>query len=155
MKEDTFGDTEQFKMLPFLTEKISELDNPNRKTYLSNFIIEFNKFINEFKTINNTTFRNKLLDLTHDTYINKTNYLIGKYEGKIITYLRNYIKAKIKTIKSLAEDEKITSYPIDELTDDEFKLWSRTYEMGGIEDVKIVIRGCAEGIHLNNQLDWD
>ena len=100
MNENTFGDVEQYKMLPFLTEKINELENANRKAYLSQFIIEFNTFINKFESIQDIDFRCILLDMVWDSYYNKTNYLIGKYEGKIVTYMRNYIKARVNNMKN-------------------------------------------------------
>ena len=45
MNKETFGSIEKYKMLEYLTKKISNLDR-NKKEYLSTFINEFNQRLN-------------------------------------------------------------------------------------------------------------
>lgn len=95
MNENTFGPAEKYKMLPFLTEKINLLDY-NRKAYISTFIQDFNQIMNKFGGIHDRNFKNYLLDLTYTDYMVKTMKMGDKYDEKIITYLNNFIHARIK-----------------------------------------------------------
>lgn len=48
MNKNTFGNSDKYKMLIFITEGINQLDL-NKKQYLSNFIHHFNKIVNSLQ----------------------------------------------------------------------------------------------------------
>ena len=99
MDKGTFGSTNQYKMLEFLTEKISLMEDKH-KNYLSHVIQDINATIRKCDLINDITFRNYVLDLIYkDFNIRIENHIKGKYEEKITTYFNNYLNAKIKNSK--------------------------------------------------------
>jgi hypothetical protein len=99
MDKETFGPTNQYKMLDFLTKKISLMDDKH-KIYISSVIQDINTTIKKCEVINDISFRNYVLDLVHNNFkLRVENHIKGKYEEKITTYLENYISAKIKNTK--------------------------------------------------------
>jgi hypothetical protein len=94
MEKETFGSTNQYKMLDYLTEQISVM-HPRRKSYICSVIANFNLAIKKTSLINDKLFRNYLIDLIHNDYKEKINeFMVDKYDEKVITYLINYFKAK-------------------------------------------------------------
>jgi hypothetical protein len=99
MDKGTFGSINQYKMLEFLTEKISLMDD-KYKNYISSVIQDINTTIKKSEIINDISFRNYVLDLIYkDFSLRIENHVEGKYEEKITTYLQNYLSAKIKNSK--------------------------------------------------------
>jgi hypothetical protein len=95
MNKETFGSINKYKMLEFLTEKISLME-VKHKNYLSSVIQDINQTIKKCEMINDIYFRNYILDLIHnDLAIRIENHIKGKYEEKIATYMENYLNAKI------------------------------------------------------------
>lgn len=88
--KNTFGNTEKYKMLIYITEKFDELDL-NKKAHFSKFISDFNKLINNIKI---SKYDNYILSLIQNDYLMRVENL--EYDNKLKTYLKNYIKAKIK-----------------------------------------------------------
>jgi hypothetical protein len=86
----TFGDSDKYRMLKYLAEKINELSKADQ-SYLSKFISNFNKRLKE-------PYSTYVLGLIKNDYIDKVENM--KYDKKIISYLKNYINAKIKNYKS-------------------------------------------------------
>ena len=94
MNSNTFGSSEQYKMLEFLTEKINELDD-NRKNYISSLIHDINSNIKKSKDILDEDFKHYVLKIIRNDIISHIDEnLSGKYDKKIITYLKNYVYAK-------------------------------------------------------------
>lgn len=99
MDKGTFGSINQYKMLEFLTEKIS-LMNEKKKNYISSVIQDINEIIKKCEKIEDISFNNYVLDLIHNNLNERIEtYIKGKYEEKITTYLQNYLNAKIKNSK--------------------------------------------------------
>jgi hypothetical protein len=99
MDKGTFGSINQYKMLEFLTEKISLME-VKHKNYLSSVIQDINQTIKKSEMINDISFRNYILDLIkNDLSLRIENHIKGKYEEKITTYMENYLNAKIKNSK--------------------------------------------------------
>jgi hypothetical protein len=99
MDKGTFGSIYQYKMLEFLTEKISLME-VKHKNYLSSVIQDINQKIKKCEMINDISFRNYVLDLIdNDLSLRIENHIKGKYEEKITTYMENYLNAKIKNSK--------------------------------------------------------
>lgn len=99
MDKDTFGSINQYKMLEFLTEKISLMDEKN-KNYISSVIQDFNTVIKKCDMIEDISFNNYVLDLICNNLNERIEtHIKGKYEEKIATYLKNYLNAKIKNSK--------------------------------------------------------
>lgn len=95
MNKSTFGSPAQYKMLEFLTEKISELSR-SPKGYMMKFITNFNKIIKEVRTTEDVELRNYLVNLIRNDYNSKIDNFIFEYDINIITYLKNYIHARTK-----------------------------------------------------------
>lgn len=93
MDVNTFGDSKQYKMLEYLTEKIDLLDDKDKK-YLSTKIIEFNNLMNQLLSVTEPKLKNYLLKLILKDYLKRIDGF--KYDDKVISYLNNYIKARIK-----------------------------------------------------------
>ena len=99
MDKGTFGSINQYKMLEFLTEKISLME-VKHKNYLSSVIQDINQTIKKSEMINDISFKNYVLDLIYnDLSLRIENHIKGKYEEKIATYMENYLNAKIKNSK--------------------------------------------------------
>lgn len=112
MNNNTFGDSKTLKMLPCLTEMIEKLEDKH-KNYLSSFITRFNQTINSVRWIKYDLSKpssfiveeedkkliNYLLDLVHQDYKNRTSQMYEKYQIELVTYLENYINARIKQSK--------------------------------------------------------
>jgi hypothetical protein len=99
MDKGTYGSINQYKMLEFLTEKISLME-VKHKNYLSSVIQDINQTIKKSEMINDISFRNYILDLIkNDLSLRIENHIKGKYEEKITTYMENYLNAKIKNSK--------------------------------------------------------
>jgi len=99
MDKGTFGSTAQYKMLEFLTEKISLME-VKHKNYLSSVIQDINETIKKSEMINDISFRNYVLNLIkNDLSLRIENHIKGTYEEKITTYMENYLNAKIKKSK--------------------------------------------------------
>lgn len=98
MDKDTFGSIEQYKMLDFLRQKISLMNNKDKR-YISTLILRFNSIIKKSESINDILFKSYILDLIHQNFMKKINNNKSKYDEKVISYLKNYIKAKIKNAK--------------------------------------------------------
>jgi hypothetical protein len=99
MEKNTFGSTDTYKMLEFLTEKISLMDEKN-KNYISSVIQDINGLIKKSEQINDIWFNNYVLDLIHNNLNERIQtHIKGKYEEKITTYLQNYLNAKVKNSK--------------------------------------------------------
>ena len=99
MFNPNFGSIEKYKMLEYLTEKISVMDGKHRK-YLSSVIIDINTMIKKTNIIEDKSFKIFTLTLIekHLSERLETN-IKSKYDAKIFTYLVNYLKAKIKNTK--------------------------------------------------------
>lgn len=97
MEKNTFGDSDKYKMLIFITEKINELER-NEKEYISKFISDFNKLIKDIKII---YYENYVLKLIENDYLQRIENF--NYDDKLKTYLKNYIKAKIYVCKKKYE----------------------------------------------------
>jgi len=99
MNIGTFGSVKQYKMLDFLTEKISLMDEKH-KNYISSVIQDINTTIKKTELITDVQFRYYVLDLISNDFNNRINeHIFDKYEEKIHTYLKNYLYAKIKNSK--------------------------------------------------------
>jgi hypothetical protein len=99
MYKGTFGSAEKYKMLEFLTEKIGLMDDKH-KNYLSSVIQGFNLVVKKCKCIMDISLKRYVLDLIYDDYIRRIDeHMSSKCEEKVITYLKNYIHAKIKDAK--------------------------------------------------------
>lgn len=99
MDKGTFGSINQYKMLEFLTEKISLMDE-KKKNYISSVIQDINEIIKKCEKIDDISFSNYVLDLIHKNLNERIEtHINGKYEEKITTYLQNYLNAKIKNSK--------------------------------------------------------
>lgn len=99
MDKGTFGSINQYKMLEFLTEKISLMDEKN-KNYISSVIQDINTILRKSELISDIKFRGYVLDLIHNNLNERIEtHIKGKYEEKITTYLQNYLNAKIKNSK--------------------------------------------------------
>jgi hypothetical protein len=99
MDKGTFGSINQYKMLEFLTEKISLMDEKN-KNYISYIIHDINTILRKSELIGDIQFRSYVLDLIHNNLNERIEtHIKGKYEEKITTYLQNYLNAKIKNSK--------------------------------------------------------
>lgn len=96
MKKETFGSIYQFPMLEFLTEKIS-LMNEKDKKYICSVIHDINLSMKKSQQIEDVSFKTYILDLIHEDFNQKIkNYIEKKHRYKITTYLLNYLNAKIK-----------------------------------------------------------
>lgn len=89
MNKNTFGNSDKYKMLIFLTEGINQLDL-NKKQYLSNFIHHFNKIVN---SLQNAKHRDYLVKLIKNDYNKRIDEMI--IDLKLKSYMKNYINAKI------------------------------------------------------------
>ena len=99
MDKATFGSINQYKMLEFLTEKISLMDEKN-KNYISSVIQDINTILRKSELIGDIQFRSYLLDLIYNDLNERIEtHIKGKYEEKITTYLQNFLNAKIKNSK--------------------------------------------------------
>lgn len=99
MDKGTFGSINQYKMLEFLTEKISLMDE-KKKNYISSVIQDINTILRKSELIGDIQFRGYVLDLIHNNLNERIKtHIKGKFEGKITTYLQNYLNAKIKNSK--------------------------------------------------------
>ena len=98
MDKGTFGSSSEYKTLEFLTEKIEIMDE-KKKTYISRFISDINKLSSQLKYIRDDKVKNYIVKLIKDAYNKRTDDLLEKYDEKIVSYLKNYIKAKLKNIK--------------------------------------------------------
>jgi hypothetical protein len=99
MNKGTFGSVKQYKMLDFLTEKVSLMDEKN-KNYISSVISDINSTVKKSELIEDIQFRNYLLSLIFSDFKNRINeHISNKYEEKVVTYLENYLYAKIKNSK--------------------------------------------------------
>ncbi len=99
MDKDTFGSVEQYRMLDFLTEKISLME-PKHKGYLSSVLEDINTVVRKAKIIRDPKFHDYVLDLVYADYSDRvTTNIKGKYDEKIFTYIMNYLNAKVKNAK--------------------------------------------------------
>lgn len=99
MDKGTFGSNRDFKMLGFLTERISLMEK-NDKNYLSSVIYDINSTIKKTEMISDIQFRNYILNLILSDFRSRIdNHISNKYEKKVCTYLENYLHAKIKSSK--------------------------------------------------------
>ena len=112
MENNTFGDSKTLKMLPCLTETINKLEKKHRN-YLSSFISRFNQTVQKVRWIKYDETKpdkfvvnpedkkliNYLLDLVHTDYKNRTDEMLNKYPIELVTYLKNYINARIEQSK--------------------------------------------------------
>jgi hypothetical protein len=97
LDKGTFGSIEKYKMLEFLTERIDDM-GIREKEYVSSVLHDFNKCMKRFDGMNvaERGFKIYLLNLVHKDYIARIDkFMTGKYEEKVVTYLKNYIYAKI------------------------------------------------------------
>ena len=100
MNSNTFGNIDKFKMLEYLTEQIEYLSDSNKKNYISTFITEFNTRINRMEanwvtSIDDIKFQEYLLSLIKKDYCDRIDSLKDRYTQKLLSYLKNYIYAKI------------------------------------------------------------
>jgi hypothetical protein len=101
MNRETFGSVINYKMLDFLTEKISLLDDKH-KNYISSVITDFNLIVKKSDIITDLSYKNYILDLIHNDFKKRINEnILNEYDEKIVTYLKNYFYAKIKNSKKL------------------------------------------------------
>ena len=99
MDKGTFGSSEKYKMLDYLTEKIA-LMNDKQKKYISSLIQDINDITKKSNSITDKNFKNYTLELIHNDYSNRINkYIKERYEEKVFSYLMNYLNAKIKNAK--------------------------------------------------------
>ena len=99
MDKGTFASVNQYKMLDFLTEKISLMDK-KKKNYISSVIQDINTILRKSELIGDIQFRSYVLDLIYNNLNERIEtHIKGKYEEKITTYLQNYLNAKIKNSK--------------------------------------------------------
>lgn len=99
MDVNTFGCSEKYPALVALTVNISEL-NKKDKSFISSFIVDFNKLLKNLK-IENQKDKLYLLDLIHNDYKDKVDFIYKrkKIPSNLITHLLNYITAKIRELK--------------------------------------------------------
>ena len=76
INKNTFGNTEKYKMLNFITEKFDELDS-NKKAYISKFLSDFNKLINNIKI---SEYEKYILSLIQNDYLIRIENL--EYDDK-------------------------------------------------------------------------
>lgn len=105
MSKTLFGSSEKYKMLDFLNEVVSNLER-NRRVYLTTFVQQFHELIKGLETIQDARIRSYLCQLVHFDYFLRTSKMEGKYEKRIITYLQNYIKARIQNVNLVPIKEK-------------------------------------------------
>lgn len=99
MNKETFGSSHQYKMLEFLTEKISSMDDKHRN-YLSSVIEDINSITKKTEEIADIPFKNYVLNLIYvDLKKRIREHILNKYDKKIVSYLENYLHAKIKNTK--------------------------------------------------------
>lgn len=99
MDTQTFGSTDQYKMLPFFLEKFEEMDSKSRK-YVSSVIQDFNTVMKKTIIVTDPLFKNYIMDLIHNDFNKRIEKFIKpKYDIDITTYLLNYIHARIKNNK--------------------------------------------------------
>lgn len=101
MDKGTFGSIKQYKVLDFLTDKISLMDE-KKKNRISSIISDINTIIKKSESITDIQFRNYLLDLIYKNFKTRIDeHILDKYEEKIYTHLVNYLYAKIKNSKQM------------------------------------------------------
>ncbi len=99
MNKQTFGHSEQYKMLGFLINEINNIEE-KRRIYLSSVINDFNKITKTVYKINDNYSKSYLLDLIHQDFVLRIDKnMTEKYNNKIISCLKNFIHAKIKNLK--------------------------------------------------------
>jgi len=91
----TFGSAKQYKMLEFLTEKISVMDEKYSR-YISSLITKINIAIKKTDSITDPQFKIYVLSLISTDLKNKINKVNYDPDGRIKTYLLNYLNAKIR-----------------------------------------------------------
>lgn len=102
MKVDTFGNPEEIKSLPYLTECISLLPESSR-IYMSSFLTDFNTRYKELCKIENKKFKRYCGYLIREHYrviIKDAQKRFDdrkvEYKANLFTYLDNFIVTKLK-----------------------------------------------------------
>lgn len=99
MKKSTFGSPSIYKSLEYITEKIDSLE-PKHQKYIGTLITEFHTHLNDVQTINNDKFKKYISLLIYNDYIQRIDkYMHFENYGKLINYLKNYFKARIKNLE--------------------------------------------------------
>jgi len=107
MDSETFGPVKKYKALGLLTDKIRQMDE-NPRIYISSFIRNFNTVIKKTEQIQDLAFRKYLLDLVYSDSISRVdNFIIGKYDDRVVSYLKNFIYAKTKNAQKSALEMQI------------------------------------------------
>lgn len=95
MNNNTFGDPTKYRMLIYLTEKISQQDKHKKAKY-SSYIEDFNRYCKKIEQIPDMQFRRFVLGLYRKELLRKTYSMY--HDTKIISYMKNYFKAKLNDI---------------------------------------------------------
>lgn len=88
------GSPQKYKMLNFLTKKVMSLTR-NEKVYIISLLNKFNEKLKKFDVIEDKKFKTYLLNLMRNDYIQKFDGMQNKYDVDTISYLKNYVKARI------------------------------------------------------------
>ena len=101
MNNTLIGSSEKYKMLGFLTDEIQTFSD-NKRTYIVSVLNLFNQRVKKIELIEDQKFRNYLLDLIRNDYKKKFDGLCDVYDADVISYLKNYLKARINNAKKLS-----------------------------------------------------
>lgn len=97
--KDTFGSSEKYHMLIYLTEKISMMDEKERN-YISRVITDINATIKKSELIGDIGFRHYVLDLVKADFNRRIDrFIVDRYEYSVVSRLRNFLHAKVNHSK--------------------------------------------------------
>jgi len=85
----------KYHMLFVLNEKLKEQPD-NQREYVSTVIGEFNYLMTKFINWEDNRLKQYLLDLIRIDYKIKTDNMLPQYDEDVVSYLKNYISAKLK-----------------------------------------------------------
>lgn len=103
MNINSFGSIEKYHSLNYIVDNLPSYDK-NRRSYLIKFINEFNRTIKKVESVNDVKLRKYILTLICKDYMERTDLLFDKYTTNMVSYLKNFIKTKIRISLKLEEN---------------------------------------------------
>ena len=117
MDYDTFSDSREYKTLPYIMDRVNEMDK-YRQAQVSKYFNTLNKVANNLSDIRRTQIKLSLIsnmfrhtdqnpyridiqyyqDLIIKDFISRIDRQFSKYDPKFVSYLKNFTKAKIRKL---------------------------------------------------------
>lgn len=94
----TFENPTIYKTLPLIMARLEEMEKKDR-SYISKFLIRFNRICKNISEIKDYQFKENVIDSFREEYRGRCKRLYEHYEAYFVEHLENFIVTKLKRLK--------------------------------------------------------